>query len=132
MSKRFPFFVNTAIREFTVWTMWSGPTAIERQHGNLERPADARQQDNGGPGPTAARSPKREIGCADPRRRLRGTQRGRGVVGLVTRRDSASLRRTADGSQRDLSSLLLANALSGMGVWPPGNPNTGTDRSPVS
>ena len=59
--------------------------------------AEARQQDKGGPGPTAARTPKREIGCAEPRRRLRGTRMGRGVVVLVTRRNSASLRRTLDG-----------------------------------
>jgi hypothetical protein len=75
------------------------------RQGNPQRPADARQQDNGGPGPTAARPPKREIGCAAPRTRLRGTRRGRGVVALVTRRDSASLRRPADGSHRDRSKL---------------------------
>jgi len=74
----------------------SGPVArrLSRQHagtlrqGNQQRPADARQADNGGPGPTAARPPKREIGCAEPRTRLRGTRRGSGVVDLVTRRDS--------------------------------------------
>jgi hypothetical protein len=57
-----------------------------------------RQQEDGGPCPTAAWTPKREIGCAEPRTRLRGTKRGRGVAFLVTRRDSASLRRTSDES----------------------------------
>jgi len=39
----------------------------------------------------------REVGCAETRTRPWGTKRGSGVVVLVTRRDSASLRRTLDG-----------------------------------
>jgi hypothetical protein len=27
VSNWLPFFVKIAIREFTIWTMWSGPTA---------------------------------------------------------------------------------------------------------
>ena len=91
----------------------NGPVAIrlsrrpagQRQQENHQRPADAREPDNNGPGPAAARTPKREIGCTARRTRVRGTGRGSGVVGLVTHRDSASLRRTADGSRRHLSKL---------------------------
>ena len=94
---------NGAGRSGPVASRLSRRPAGTVQHGNQQRPADARQPENSEPGPTAARTPKREIGCAEPRTRLRGTQRGSGVVVLVTRRDSASLRRIADGSPRSLA-----------------------------
>lgn len=49
------------------------------------------------PGLGAARPLKREIGRAENKKQLRGANRGSGVAFLVTQRDSASLRRSADG-----------------------------------
>jgi hypothetical protein len=56
---------------------WHLPQGKFQRRG-YQRQTEARQQDNGEPGPTAARTPKREIGCTEHRTRLRGTQRGRG------------------------------------------------------